>query len=81
MTVGEENDPRLFGTTCTLTDMNWLSQLTTTHSCQAQIRYRQTPQDCQVTYRGDLVDVVFSQPQRAITPGQVCALYEGERVL
>jgi tRNA-uridine 2-sulfurtransferase len=79
--VGEENDARLFRTSCTLTDMNWLCDISGIHSCQAQIRYRQAPQDCQLTYRGEFIDVVFSQPQRAITPGQVCALYQKERVL
>ena len=23
----------------------------------------------------------FSEPQRALTPGQICALYEGEKLL
>jgi tRNA-specific 2-thiouridylase len=24
---------------------------------------------------------VYSEPQRALTPGQICALYEGDRLL
>jgi tRNA-specific 2-thiouridylase len=26
-------------------------------------------------------ELVFDRPQRALTPGQICALYEGERLL
>ena len=29
-----------------------------------------------ITRHGESVEVVFLEPQRAITPGQVCALYE-----
>ena len=56
--------------------MNWLSDVPEKYSCEAQIRYRQTPQQCSITRHGESVEVVFLEPQRAITPGQVCALYE-----
>ncbi len=79
--VGEENDERLFRTTCTLGNMNWLSDIPDMYTCEAQIRYRQSPQKCSITRRGESVEVVFLEPQRAITPGQVCALYEWTKVL
>lgn len=56
--------------------MNWLSDIPEKYSCEAQIRYRQAPQQCSIVCRDTGVDVSFLEPQRAITPGQVCALYE-----
>jgi tRNA-specific 2-thiouridylase len=26
-------------------------------------------------------ELVFDEPQRALTPGQICALYDGDRLL
>lgn len=79
--VWEENDERLFRKKCTLGNMNWLSDIPEKYSCEAQIRYRQAPQQCSIVCRDTGVDVSFLEPQRAITPGQVCALYEWTKVL
>lgn len=79
--VGEENDAELFQKVCLLADMNWLQEMTFPLTCSAQIRYRQEPQPCTLTLWDEKIYVQFDTPQRAITPGQVCALYEGERVL
>jgi len=47
--------------------------------CKAKTRYRQPDQDCQVTLLGNGgVQVVFDQPQRAVTPGQSVVFYDGE---
>jgi tRNA-uridine 2-sulfurtransferase len=92
--VWPEDDPRLFRTSCVLTDMNWLVDVELPLQREAQIRYRQKAQACKITnyelritsreneinWNVD-VTVTFDTPQRAITPGQVCALYDGERVL
>lgn len=92
--VWPEDDLRLFKTECVLTAMNWFTDASFPLQCDAQIRYRQSPQKCflqEITQHtthntedfSDLsaVHVTFDNPQRAITPGQVCALYDGERVL
>ncbi|WP_046656526.1 tRNA 2-thiouridine(34) synthase MnmA [Lysobacter capsici] len=48
-------------------------------ACTAQTRYRQADQDCEVTVLDDgTLDVVFREPQRAVTPGQSLVLYDGE---
>ncbi|HEY3347000.1 MAG TPA: aminomethyltransferase beta-barrel domain-containing protein, partial [Nitrospirota bacterium] len=40
------------------------------------------PARCKVQVTGDgRAEVAFDEPQRAITPGQAVALYEGERVV
>ena len=78
--VWNEDDPWLFRTACVLTDMNWLTDVRPT-ACEAQIRYRQKPQTCHLVIGENALHVTFDVPQRAITPGQVCALYDGDRVL
>lgn len=78
--VGEENDERLFRTECSLIQMNWLTD-SIPDMCEAQIRYRQKPQTCSLKKQEENISVTFDLPQRAITPGQVCALYDGNRVL
>lgn len=48
----------------------------------AQIRYRTTPKSCSVELNEQgVLQVLFDEPQEAITPGQSVVLYEGERVL
>ncbi|MYD97330.1 MAG: tRNA 2-thiouridine(34) synthase MnmA [Gammaproteobacteria bacterium] len=50
-------------------------------SCTAKTRYRQPDQPCTVTVDGDRARVVFDQPQRAVTPGQYVAFYDGDECL
>ena len=61
--------------------MNWLVDVILPLQCEAQIRYRQAPQKCHIQMNNEEIFVQFDTPQRAITPGQVCALYDGDRVL
>jgi tRNA-uridine 2-sulfurtransferase len=50
--------------------------------CTAKTRYRQPDQDCRVQRLGDgRLEVVFDQPQRAVTPGQSVVFYAGEACL
>jgi tRNA-specific 2-thiouridylase len=50
--------------------------------CEAQPRYRAKAEPVEVTPREDgRVDVRFLHPQRAISPGQICAFYDGGRLL
>lgn len=47
-----------------------------------KIRYRSPRLPATLTMLGDgRVRVIFAQPQRAVTPGQLAVFYEGERVL
>ena len=48
----------------------------------AKARYRDPSTPIAYKYLGDnRAEVVFEQPQRALTPGQVLAFYEGERLV
>ena len=50
--------------------------------CRARIRYKHAEQPAQVTQIGpDEIEVVFDEPQRAVTPGQAVVLYDGDTVL
>lgn len=46
--------------------------------CQARTRHRQPVQSCRVEPSGAGLAVRFERPQRAITPGQYVAFYDGE---
>jgi tRNA-uridine 2-sulfurtransferase len=49
---------------------------------QARIRHRQALQECRAQPAGNgAVEVHFAQPQRAITAGQFCVLYDGDECL
>jgi tRNA-specific 2-thiouridylase len=50
----------------------------TTFRCSAMVRYRQEQQACTVALDGATCHVRFDQPQRAVTPGQSIAFYDGE---
>jgi len=50
--------------------------------CMAKTRYRQPDQACTVSADSSgMVDVVFDEPQRAVTPGQSVVFYDGENCL
>jgi tRNA-specific 2-thiouridylase len=76
--------PRLYSTSLLATDVNWVSNrpLPAEFTCTAKFRYRQPDQG--VTVRlldADRVEVVFDQPQKAVTPGQAVVFYQGEECL
>ncbi len=43
---------------------------------QAQVRYRQVAQECEVVKRGDRLFVTFTEPVRAISKGQSVVIYD-----
>ena len=49
--------------------------------CSAMVRYRQDPQACVVALDGQACHVRFDRPQRAVTPGQSIAFYDGDACL
>ncbi len=76
------NDPLLWKTTCTVTELHWLNTTERPTSCDVQIRYRQEPQRATITYSSSNdISIQFEQPQRAITPGQSAVLYQNDCVI
>ncbi len=64
--------------------MNWLlpAPPAAGRAVEAQIRYHHEPAAARVLPRADgSVEVRFERPQSAVTPGQSCVLYDGDRVL
>jgi len=70
--------PLLYHNTLVADSVHWIVQSPTLpHKCSAKIRYRQSSQECQVLgIEDDCIQVNFSQPQRAITPGQSIVFYD-----
>ena len=59
-----------------------LSKLDAPMRLKAKVRYRQQEQPCIVEQiREDAIQVTFDEPQRAITPGQMVVLYDGDVVV
>jgi tRNA-specific 2-thiouridylase len=76
--------PRLYSTSLIATDVNWISgkEPAASFTCTAKFRYRQPDQGVTVHLReGNTVEVVFDQPQKAVTPGQAVVFYNGEECL
>jgi tRNA-specific 2-thiouridylase len=64
--------------------VNWLMPLppATGAPVEAKIRYQHRPAAARVFPRADGgADVRFDAPQPAVTPGQLCAFYQGERCI
>ncbi|MGH8029418.1 MAG: tRNA 2-thiouridine(34) synthase MnmA [Arenimonas sp.] len=79
-----EDSPWLLSRTLHSEPAHWIAGTpeAATFRSQAQVRYRQPPQDCAVVVRDDgTLDVAFDAPQRAVTPGQSVVLYLGEQCL
>ena len=82
VTVGPES--ALFATTLRANNWNWypFENLTESIRVMAKARYRHIPQPATVYPEEDgFAKVVFDAPQRAMTPGQTVALYDGDIVV
>ncbi|MEK7124888.1 MAG: tRNA 2-thiouridine(34) synthase MnmA [Patescibacteria group bacterium] len=73
--VGKERD--LLGRTAMLTDLHFIHRTFRPSAISAKIRYR-TP-DAPARFRGK--SIIFTKPQRAITPGQSVVFYHNDEVL
>ncbi len=77
---GFSNDS-LYSDELIATDLNWINpaDITETFTCTAKFRYRQDDSGVTVHVLADgNVNVVFDDPQRAITPGQAVVFYDGD---
>lgn len=79
--VQGDKHPRLYSKGLSATDVNWISTRKPQgeFTCTAKFRYRQPDQGVTVTLGEDgTAEVVFHEPQKAVTPGQSVVFYDGE---
>ncbi len=81
--IEREDTPLLWARRCTLTGVSTTGQpLTETRTLNAQPRYRCPAGLADFVPLGDgRASLIYHEPQRALTPGQICALYDGDRLL
>ncbi len=78
------DDEDLFSREVLVRDFHWITGEAPAgeYRCLAKIRYRHKEQPATLTVLGEgHAKVVFDEPQRAITPGQSCVLYDDDIVL
>ena len=78
--VQGNDHPLLFQQSLLADQIHWISDTPpnlNTFSATAKIRYRQVDQPCTVTLNKDnTMQIIFTKPQRAVTPGQSVVLYD-----
>jgi tRNA-specific 2-thiouridylase len=81
--VQGHDHPLLFSSSLNAEQLHWVAGQAPGQKlrCQVRCRHRQPLQDCEVSIAGDHMQVLFDQPQRAITPGQSVVLYQGQECL
>ncbi|NOQ17546.1 MAG: tRNA 2-thiouridine(34) synthase MnmA [Methyloprofundus sp.] len=83
--VGQGHDhPLMLHNVLEASQLDWCSNkpLKETIQCTAKTRYRQADQACQVIpLTADKVKVIFTEQQRAITPGQSVVFYDTDTCL
>lgn len=64
-------------------NLNWIAfeGLDGEIQVEAKIRYAARPAPARIRACGELVEVVFEEPQRAVTPGQAVVFYQDDLVL
>jgi tRNA-specific 2-thiouridylase len=77
--VQGDDHPALYRKDLIASEVNWLADVSVPLRCTAKIRYRQPDQACEVTHGPDgRLQVVFDEPQKAVTPRQSIVFYRGE---
>jgi len=80
--VGQDHDhPWLLSKMLSASQASWVAGTAPESGSrlQAQVRYRQPPQDCVLIESGPMaISLVFDQLQWAVTPGQSVVLYDGD---
>lgn len=76
------NHPSLYTHSVGIADTNWISGLPSQHThYTARLRYRQPLAPCSFSKRGEGGMLLFTDPQRAVAPGQSAVLYSGNEVI
>lgn len=79
LAVQGSNHPALFSSQLHIGQIHWINGMPALPlTCSAKIRYRQADQPCVVELTETGYVVTFTEPQRAVTPGQSAVFYSGE---
>ena len=72
--------PRLFKQGLLLSKIHWINNIQPElpYRCKSKTRYRQDDQDCILEAVEGGYRMMFTAPQRAITPGQSLVIYQGD---
>lgn len=82
--VQDGQHPLLLSSRLEAGDLNWISGQPPDpgQRLTAKVRYRQPDQNCVVEFTSDHhLELVFDQPQRAVTPGQSVVMYDDDECL
>jgi tRNA-specific 2-thiouridylase len=79
------NHPLMFSAKLEAIQLHWVIRQQPANlplKCHAKTRYRQDDQACTITWiDDDRCEVIFDQPQRAVTPGQSVVFYQDDECL
>jgi tRNA-specific 2-thiouridylase len=75
--------PRLYASRCRVASLSWLQPPPSFPArLDIQPRYRCPGQPALIQHAGhECLEITFDTPQRALAPGQICAVYDGEQLL
>jgi len=75
--------PTLYADSCLIDDVNLINDDTFDNEMiyTAKFRYRQADTEVTIKHVGNELLVTFLEDVRAVTPGQACVIYQGERCL
>lgn len=79
--TNQENDPALFRRTAIVTNYHFISgqSIKQAIKVQAKVRFSQPAASAKILpLKGNMLKLVFNQPQKAITPGQWAVFYKGD---
>lgn len=78
--LGEES--ALYSSRLTMKSPNWLEDVREGEEFTVKIRFQHKGAMARVkAHRGDSLDIEFTEPQRAITPGQAAVFYRGKQLV
>jgi tRNA-specific 2-thiouridylase len=73
------NHPLLFSNALMAQSCLWINEEPLLPlKCTAKVRYRQSDQECLIEKKDQQYQVTFTEPQRAVTPGQSVVFYQDE---
>jgi len=74
VTIGKRE--ALLSTGCTVIEMNWFARPSVfPFKALVQTRYRRKAASADIDYINECMHIEFDQPEEAVAPGQVCAVY------